>query len=84
MPFSIRSLPSIAFQFPVTLVLSIVCLATPGWADFKACVDAEHPAALFTSPVVRVLEGDTLEVLHNNHAERIHLNGIDCQAMRAI
>jgi micrococcal nuclease len=78
MPFSIRPLPSIALQFPVTLVLSIVCLATPGWADFKAGVDAEHRAALFTSPVVRVLEGDTLEVLHNHHPELIRLNGIDC------
>jgi len=26
----------IAFQFPVALVLSIVCLAAPAWADFKA------------------------------------------------
>jgi endonuclease YncB( thermonuclease family) len=32
----------------------------------------------FTGPVVSVLDGDTLEVLHNNHAERIRLSGIDC------
>jgi hypothetical protein len=32
----------------------------------------------FTGPVVSVLDGDTIEVLHNNHAERIRLNGIDC------
>jgi endonuclease YncB( thermonuclease family) len=31
----------------------------------------------FTGPVVSVLDGDTLEVLHNDHAERIRLNGID-------
>jgi micrococcal nuclease len=78
MPFTICPLPSIAIQFPVTLVLTIVCLAAPGWADFKAGVDTEHRAALFTSPVVRVLEGDTLEVLHNQHPELIRLNGIDC------
>ena len=35
-------------------------------------------AADFTAPVVSVLDGDTLEVLHNNHAERIRLSGIDC------
>ena len=26
----------IAFRFPAALVLSIVCLAAPAWADFKA------------------------------------------------
>ncbi len=29
-------------------------------------------------PVVSVLDGDTIEVLHNKHPERIRLNGIDC------
>jgi micrococcal nuclease len=28
--------------------------------------------------VVRVLDGDTIEVLHNTRAERIRLSGIDC------
>ena len=28
--------------------------------------------------VVSVLDGDTIEVLHNNKAERIRLSGIDC------
>jgi endonuclease YncB( thermonuclease family) len=28
--------------------------------------------------VVGVLDGDTIEILHNNHAERIRLSGIDC------
>ena len=32
----------------------------------------------FTGPVVSVLDGDTLEVLHNQHPERIRLSGIDC------
>ncbi len=32
----------------------------------------------FTGPVVSVLDGDTIEVLHNQHPERIRLSGIDC------
>jgi endonuclease YncB( thermonuclease family) len=28
--------------------------------------------------VVSVLDGHTIEVIHNNHPERIRLNGIDC------
>ena len=31
-----------------------------------------------TGQVVRILDGDTLEVLHNNRPERIRLSGIDC------
>ena len=31
-----------------------------------------------TGPVVSVLDGDTIEMLHNHHAERIRLSGIDC------
>ena len=42
MPFSIRPLPSIAFRLPITLVLWIICLTMPAWADFKAGVDAYH------------------------------------------
>lgn len=34
-------------------------------------------AADFLGPVVSVLDGDTLEVLHNHRAERIRLRGID-------
>jgi hypothetical protein len=32
----------------------------------------------FTGPVVSVLDGDTIEVLHNGNAKRIRLNAIDC------
>ncbi len=32
----------------------------------------------FTGQVVGVLDGDTIEVLHNRKAERIRLQGIDC------
>ena len=34
--------------------------------------------ANFSGPVVSVIDGDTIDVLHNRHAERIRLNGIDC------
>jgi micrococcal nuclease len=34
--------------------------------------------AEFTGPVVSVLDGDTIEVLYNNHADPIRLSGIDC------
>jgi len=42
MPFLIRPIPSIALRLPITLVLSIVCLATPAWSDYKAGEDAYH------------------------------------------
>lgn len=32
----------------------------------------------FSSSVISVLDGDTIEVLHNQHPERIRLHGIDC------
>jgi endonuclease YncB( thermonuclease family) len=32
----------------------------------------------FTGPVVSVLDGDTIEGLHNGDAKRIRLNAIDC------
>ena len=38
-----------------------------------------YPAlAGFIGPVVSVLDGDTIEVLHNTHPERVRLSGIDC------
>ena len=35
-------------------------------------------AADFSGPVVSVLDGDTIEVLHNTYPERVRLSGIDC------
>ena len=35
-------------------------------------------ARAFTGEVVGVLDGDTIEVLHNGNAQRIRLQGIDC------
>lgn len=32
----------------------------------------------FSGLVVSVFDSDTIEVLHNQHLERIRLNGIDC------
>ncbi len=32
----------------------------------------------FTSPVISFLDGDTIEVPHNTHPERVRLSGIDC------
>ena len=32
----------------------------------------------FSGPVVSILDGDTIEVLHKQHAERIRFSGIDC------
>ena len=43
------------------------------WLSFPS-----HAAADFTGPVVSVLDGDTIEVLHNSRPERIRLSGIDC------
>jgi endonuclease YncB( thermonuclease family) len=50
----------------VASTLSVLLLSSNGW-----CAD-------FTGSVVSVLDGDTIEVLHTHHAERIRLNGIDC------
>jgi endonuclease YncB( thermonuclease family) len=35
-------------------------------------------AADFSGPVLRILDGDTIEVLHEDRSERIRLHGIDC------
>ena len=42
---------------------------------FYAC---EGFAGDFTDKVVGVIDGDTIEVLHNGQAERMRLNAIDC------
>lgn len=41
-------------------------------------LSAPSIASDFSGPVISVLDGDTIEVLHNNEAERLRLNGIDC------
>ena len=32
----------------------------------------------FSGQIIGILDGDTIEVLDNNHTERIRLNSIDC------
>ena len=46
----------------------------------SSCLYLQDPAfaADFSGPVVSVLDGDTIEALHNTRAERIRLSGIDC------
>src|SRR5207247_8066819 len=39
-------------------------------------------AADFTGNVVGILDGDTIDVLHDGRAERIRLQGIDCPEKR--
>lgn len=49
-----------------TILLPFLLLATSAFA------------ADFTGQVVGVIDGDTIDVLHNGKAERIRLTGIDC------
>ena len=59
--------PILACKGPRALWSAVVVLwATPGLAGDVS------------GRVSRVLDGDTLEVLHNQHPERIRLSGIDC------
>jgi endonuclease YncB( thermonuclease family) len=43
-----------------------------------ALLFASAALADFTGPVVSVLDGDRIEVLHSTHPERVRLSGIDC------
>ena len=60
--------------------------ASCGWRPMKRrafcsvllLLGSSLAAADFSGQVVSILDGDTIEVLHNNRAERIRLNGIDC------
>ena len=52
----------------IVLLASLILLP---WPDIVS-------ATTITAKVVRVLDGDTIEVLHNQHPERIRLSGIDC------
>ncbi len=54
-------------NYPITLLLMFLLLV-PGQAN----------ASSFTGKLVKVLDGDTVEVLHNGKAERIRLAQIDC------
>ena len=47
---------------------------------YAACCTYQHGPAFadFSGLVDRVLDGDTLEVLHNHQPQRIRLSEIDC------
>ena len=45
---------------------------------FAVLIPAITFAADFSGLGVSILDGDTIEVLHNHHPERIRLSGIDC------
>ncbi len=49
-----------------------------GCAGVFLLLCAPLATADFSGSVVSVLDGDTIEVLHNQHPERIRLSGIDC------
>ena len=55
--------------------LLIFSVSTLGFfiSSFSAVLASDFP-----SRIVSILDGDTLEVLHNGKAERIRLTGIDC------
>ena len=60
---------SVSVAVPLVLAAYCLSLAVP-----INLVDA----ADFSGPVDGVLDGDTIEVLHNQQPERIRLSGIDC------
>src|SRR5689334_11736838 len=55
-----------------------ICLLTSACLFTTSCLASVTLAATFTGHVVSVLDGDTIEVMHNGRAERIRLSGIDC------
>ena len=57
------------------LLVLIVTLALLGsaWLIVQPCLADD-----FTGQVVGVIDGDTIEVMHIRHPERIRLSGIDC------
>ena len=54
------------------------CLEIALSSTFVVLILTAPSLADFSGHVVSVLDGDTIEVLHNNRAERIRLSGIDC------
>lgn len=70
--------PMVFYRVPIILGLLVLCFTTSVWADFKAGIERNTRAADFTCPVVRVIEGDTIEVLRDHHHEHFCLNGIGC------
>ena len=57
-------MPAILVRWFLLSILLPLCIPPLAVADFSG-------------PVVSILDGDTIEVLHNQHPERIRLSGID-------
>jgi endonuclease YncB( thermonuclease family) len=57
-------------RFPLKLILLLIAVLSL-LPEFAIGTD-------FTGPVVSVLDGNTIEVLHSTHPECIQLSGIDC------
>ena len=60
-----------------SLFLSVL-LGTLAFVGASCLIVQPCLAADFTGRVVGVIDGDTIEVLHNQRPERIRLSGIDC------
>jgi len=45
---------------------------------FALLLFASASFADFSGPVISVVDGDTIDVLHNRQPERFRLSGIDC------
>jgi micrococcal nuclease len=54
-------------KLPIVILLTALCL-----------ISGQVYAASFTGKLVKVLDGDTVEVMHDGKAERIRLAQIDC------
>lgn len=57
-------------------------LSPLGIATFFLSLFVDIGYADFSGHVVSILDGDTIEVLHNQYPERIRLSGIDCPEKR--
>ena len=57
--------------------MRIIAISLAAYVLCFFCPEAQF-AVDFSDPVVSVLDGDTIEVLHNTHPERVRLSGIDC------
>ena len=57
------------------ILLLLACLLFP--SEIRAAVFSEVHQG-FTSSVISILDSGTLEVLQNNHADRVRRSGIDC------
>ena len=55
------------------VLLGTLAFLGAAWLIVQPCLAADY-----TGRVVGIIDGDTIEVLHHQRAERIRLSGIDC------